>query len=169
MIPRFRISLGTMAMVILTAAAAAALYAKVHALAGIPGLAGMKTDVPALLLLAIGLTSVALGSWKGHSAVQVMLQGTLACLGCLTLLWTARLGLIRPVRYWFQGAFALTVTLPMLARHYVKSALPRGPRRDWWKKTCEAVFFSGLGLLLVSVGGFLQLIVTMTALDFLGK
>ena len=44
----------------------------------------------------------------------------------------------------------------MLARRYVKAGLPRGPRRDWWKKTCEAIFFSFLTLLLVTAGGLLQ-------------
>ena len=85
-----------------------------------------------------------------------MLQVTLACFGCLTLIWVSEAQYERAIRYWCQGTFAATVTLPMLARRYVKAGMPRGPRRDWWKKTCEAIFFSFLTLLLVSAGGLLQ-------------
>ena len=117
---------------------------------------GWNLDVPSLFLLAIALTAVALGSWKEHSAVQIMLQVTLACFSCLTLIWIGEAQYERAIRYWCQGTFAATVTLPMLGRRFVKSGLPRGPRRDWWKKTCEAVFFSFLTMLLVTAGGLLQ-------------
>ena len=92
-----------------------------------------------------------------------MLQVTLACFGCLTLIWIGEAKYERAIRYWCQGTFAATVTLPMLGRRFVKSGLPRGPRRDWWKKTCEAVFFSFLTMILVSVGGLLQAAVYMAA------
>jgi hypothetical protein len=85
-----------------------------------------------------------------------MLQVTLACFSCLTLIWIGEAQYERAIRYWCQGTFAATVTIPMLARRFVKSGLPRGPRRDWWKKTCEAVFFSFLTMLLVTAGGLLQ-------------
>ena len=117
---------------------------------------GWKIDVPSLFLLAIGLTAVALGSWKEHSAAQIMLQVTLACVGCLTLIWIGEEQYERAIRYWCQGMFAATVTIPMLARRFVKTGLPRGPRRDWWKKTCEAAFFSFLTMMLVTAGGLVQ-------------
>ena len=50
----------------------------------------------------------------------------------------------------------MTVTFPLLGRAIVKSRLPRGPRRDWWKKTCEAVIFSFLNILLVTAGAVVQ-------------
>jgi hypothetical protein len=56
----------------------------------------------------------------------------------------------------FQGTFAATVSLPLLARRFVKSGLSRGPRRDWWKKTCEAIFFSFLNMMLVTAGALFQ-------------
>ena len=84
---------------------------------------------------------------------------TLACLGCLTLIYVGEAHYERAVRYWFQGCFAVTVTLPLFARRIVKSTLPRGPRRNWWKKTCEAVFFSFLNLLLVTAGAVFEAVV----------
>ena len=143
-------------MFVLMAAAAMALFVKIqqHTNAVLP--AGWKIDVPSLFLLAIALTAVALGSWKEHSAVQTMLQVTLACVGCLTLIWIGEAQYERAIRYWCQGTFAATVTIPMLARRFVKSGMPRGPRRDWWKKTCEAVFFSFLTMMLVTAGGLFQ-------------
>ena len=161
LIHKIRFSMGTILMFVLMAAAAMALFAKIQHLTDVatrPGvtLPGWKVDVPSLFLLAIVLTAVALGSWKEHTAVQTMLQVTLACLGCLTLIWIGEAQYERAIRYWFQATFAATVTLPLLARRFVKTELPRGPRRDWWKKTCEAVFFSFLNMMLVTVGGLLQ-------------
>ena len=166
LLPKFRFSMATIMMFIVMAAAAMALFVKVANLAeaadapaaqiGILGLAGWRLDAPSLFLLAIFLTAVALGSWKEHSSVQIMLQVTLACVSCLTLIWIGEAKYERAVRYWCQATFAALVTLPMLARRFVKSGMPRGPKRDWWKKTCEAIFFSFLTMLLVSAGGLLQ-------------
>jgi hypothetical protein len=158
---RIRFSTGTIMMFVLTAAAAMALFVKIRhytdvVLVGILAAAGWRIDVPSLFLLAIGLTALALGSWKEHSAAQIMLQVTCACVGCLTLIWIGEAQYERAIRYWCQGMFAATVTIPMMARRFVKTGLPRGPRRDWWKKTCEAVFFSFLTMLLVTAGGLLQ-------------
>jgi hypothetical protein len=168
-IGRFRFSTATAMMLVLAAAAASALFAKVHQYAGAVTQPGWKTDVPSLFILAIGLGAVALGSWKEHSTVQTMLQFTLTCVGCLILIGISEGGYERAIRYWFQGTFAATVTLPLLARRYVKSRLPRGPRRDWWKKTCEAVFFSFLNMMLVTVGGLLQTGVYFVGSEFLAK
>jgi hypothetical protein len=44
--------------------------------------------------------------------------------------------------------------------------MPRGPRRDWWKKTCESVFFSFLTMMLVTVGGLFQFFVYEVASSF---
>ncbi len=153
---RIRFSMGTIMMFVLMSAAVMALFVKIHQHTDAVLPAGWKIDVPSLFLLAIGLTAVALGSWKEHSAVQMMLQVTLACVGCLTLIWIGEAQYERAIRYWCQGMFAATVTIPMLARRFVKIGMARGPRREWWKKTCEAVFFSFLTMILVTVGGLLQ-------------
>ena len=163
-----RFSMGTIMMFVLMVAAGMALFVKIQHLtdsvaapAALPP--GWNLDVPSLFLLAIALTAVALGSWKEHTAVQIMLQVTLACFGCLTLIWIGEAQYERAIRYWCQGTFAATVTIPMLGRRFVKSGLPRGPRRDWWKKTCEAIFFSFLTMLLVTAGGLLQAAVYLAA------
>jgi hypothetical protein len=164
LIRKIRFSMGTIMMFVLMAAAAMALFVKIQRLTdGTPIPPGWNLDIPSLFLLAIVLTAVALGSWKEHSAVQTMLQVTLACVGCLSLIWIGEAQYDRAIRYWCQGTFAATVTLPMLARRFVKSGLPRGPRRDWWKKTCEAIFFSFLTMMLVTAGGLLQVAVYMVA------
>jgi hypothetical protein len=164
LIRRIRFSMGTIMMFVLMAAAAMALFVKIQRLTdGVPIPPGWNLDVPSLFLLAIVLTAVALGSWKEHSAVQTMLQVTLACVGCLSLIWIGEARYDRAIRYWCQGTFAATVTLPMLARRFVKSGLPRGPRRNRWKKTCEAIFFSFLTMMLVTAGGLLQVAVYLLA------
>jgi hypothetical protein len=165
---KLRFSMGTIMMFVLMAAAAMALFVKIQRLTdailvGGPIPPGWNLDIPCLFLLAIALTAVALGSWKEHSAVQTMLQVTLACVGCLSLIWIGEAKYERAIRYWCQGTFAATVTLPMLARRFVKSGMSRGPRRDWWKKTCEAIFFSFLTMMLVTAGGLLQATVYMVA------
>jgi hypothetical protein len=159
----------TIAMLVLTAAVAFALFAKVRQHTGAVAPAGWKLDIPSLFLLAIGLTALALGSWKEHTAVQTMLQMTLTCLGCLVLIWIGEAQHERAIRYWFQGTFATTVSLPLLARRIVKAELPKGPRREWWKKTCEAMVFSFLNLMLVTVGGILQGAVYVLGTSFLVK
>jgi hypothetical protein len=149
--------MGAIMMFVLMAAAAMALFVKVLNLtdaAAVP--AGWRVDVPSLFLLAILLTAVALGSWKEHTSVQIMLQVALACVSCLTLIWIGEAKYERAIRYWCQATFAATVTLPLVARRFIKARVPKGPKRDWWKKTCEAVFFSFLTMLLVSAGGLIQ-------------
>jgi hypothetical protein len=171
LIQKVRFSMGTIMMFVLMVAAGMALFVKIQhiadsvtAPAALPP--GWNFDVPSLFLLAIALTAVSLGSWKEHTAVQIMLQVTLACFSCLTLIWIGEAQYERAIRYWCQGTFAATVTLPMLARRYVKSGFHRGPRRDWWKKTCEAIFFSFLTMLLVTAGGLLQAAVYVAASSF---
>ena len=169
LIRNIRFSMGTIMMFVLTAAAAMALFAKIQQHTDVVTPPGWKIDVPSLFLLAIVLTAVALGSWKEHTAVQTMLQVTLTCLGCLTLIWIGEAQYERAIRYWFQVTFAATVTFPMVARRFVKAGLARGPRRDWWKKTCEAVFFSFLNMMLVTVGGLLQTAVYVVGSELLPK
>ncbi len=167
LIPRIRYTMGTVMMFVVMTAAVMALYVKIDQHTGNVLPAGWKLDVPVLFLTAIGLTALALGSWKEHTAVQIMLQVTLACVGCLTLVWIGEAQYERAIRYWCQGMFAATVTIPMIVRRIVKTGLPRGPRRDWWKKTCEAAFFSFLTMLLVTAGGLLQAAVYVVGTELL--
>jgi len=145
-------------MLVATAAAASALFAKARQHTPSGFLPSIRFDAPFLFVLSIGLTATALGALKRHSAVQTMLQIILACLGFLTLFWLLDAKLTRPLLYWFQANFAVLVTVPLLARRLVKTEMARGPRRDWWKRTLEAVFFSFLSMMLVLVGILLQVI-----------
>jgi hypothetical protein len=168
LISRIRFSLATIMMFVLAAAASSALYAKILQHSNAIAEPGWFFDIPTLFLLAIVLTALALGSWKAHSAVQIMLQTTLACLGCLTLIWIGEAQYDRALRYWFQGCFAATVTIPLVARAIVKSTLARGPRRNWWKKTCEAVVFSFLNIILCTTGAAFQAFIVMYGAEFFG-
>jgi Ca2+/Na+ antiporter len=153
---KIRFTMGAIMMFVLMIAAAMALFVKIQQYTDPATLPGLKIDVPSLFLLAIVLTAVAFGSWKEHTVVQIMLQVTLACFIALTLIWISEAQYERAIRYWCQATFAATVTLPMIARRFVKSGMARGPRRDWWKKTCESVFFSFLTMMLVTAGGLFQ-------------
>ncbi len=168
--PRF--TLAAAMMFVLTTGAASALYVKIWQRMegiGVPGWMFAMVDVPTLFLLAIFLTAIALAALKQHSPVHTMLQVTLACLGCLSLIWIAEAHYGRAIRYWFQGIFAVTVAFPLLGRAIVKSKLPRGPRRDWWKKTCEAVIFSFLNIVLVSAGAVAQVAIIEYGSELFGK
>ncbi len=153
---RFRVSIATMLMLVLTAAVASAFFAEVREHGG-SSTPVWKIDLPTLATVAIASTAVALGSMKGHSPVQMMLQATLAYLGYLSLIWLGEAKMERPLLYWFQASFALTVALPMLIRRSVKARMPRGPRRTWWKRTMEAIVFSFLNMLLIVAGAMAQL------------
>ncbi len=162
LLPKVRFTLGTVMMIVLFAASASALFARIcHLLEENPpaNMPGWKYDSAAVVILAIGLTAVALGSLKSHSAAQTMLQGTLACLGYLSLIQLAEGDHPRLLLYFFQALFAVLAALPLLARRFVKARMDRGPRRDWWKRTCEAVFFAFLNMILVLAGIFLQVFV----------
>jgi hypothetical protein len=155
LITLFRFRMATIMMFVASAAAASALFVKImRHVSSLP--MGWSVDAPTLFITALALTAIALASWKDHTANQTMLQFTLTCVGCLILIWIGEAGQERVIRYWFQGMFAATVTLPLMARRIVKTALPRGSRRTWWKNTCDAVFFAFLNMILVSAGGLFQ-------------
>lgn len=155
-IPRVRFSMGSISMFVVTAAAGSALFEKLmeHSRTGVTPT--WKYDSPTLVVLAIALTAIALGALKSHSAVQTMLQATVAFLGYFSLISIAESGHLRVLLYWFQSAFAATVALPLVARKVVKEQMPRGPRRNWWKKTCEALVFAFFNIMLVALGAFIQ-------------
>jgi hypothetical protein len=158
---KFRFSMAMAMMMVVAAAAASALFAKVRAHVPTGNSPYLKTDAPILFVLSIGLTAVGLAALKSHSVGQTLLQITVACLGYVSLIGLAETGRERPLLYWFQISFGLFVTIPLVARRLVKTEMERGPRRDWWKKTCEAVFFAFLTMMLVLVGLLLQWIAAL--------
>jgi hypothetical protein len=146
-----------LALLVVASATASALFAKVYLLFRPEDISTSDTpflhlDAPIILLLGIALTAITLGAIKGHSLALILLQITLSCLGILSLIWLTEAEQHRLLLYWFQTAFLLTVAAPMLARHLLKTHLPRGPRRSWWKKTLETVIFSAVNMGLVGIG-----------------
>ncbi len=158
-LPRIRFSMASVMMLVVTAAAGSAFFVEVreHARTASIGMSS-QYDLAAVGTLAVSLTAVALGALKHHSAVQMMLPATITYLGFLSVIWIAEAGYERLLFYWVQIAFALTVALPLVARRHVKAELPRGPGRTWWKRTCEAVVFAFPNMVLVVLGGFLQVL-----------
>jgi hypothetical protein len=150
-----RFSMATAMMLVATAAAGSAFFVKVqkHAPGRRPH---MKVDAPVLAVLAVGLTAVAVGAYRGHTASQMMLQMTIACLAFVVLIGMAEAKMDRAMLYWFQAAFGLVVTIPLLARRAVTTRMEPGPRRDWWRGTCEALVFSFVTMILVVLGFFAQ-------------
>lgn len=154
-LPRFRISIATGMMLVVTTASASALAARVLRL-----LTDVTTnpfefgfyDLCAVLILGIVLTAVALAARKGHSPNQTMLQITVTCLSFLYAITMFELSSQRIKIYWLQALFGVLVALPLVARRLIKRRLDRGPRRSWWMKTCEAVAFAYLNMLLVLAG-----------------
>jgi hypothetical protein len=155
-LPKLRLTMATAMMLVVTCGMASALFAKIHKYSAVATQVYLKIDAPILFVVSIVSTAIGLGALKSHSANQTMIQTSVACFAYLTLIWIAESGQERPLLYWFQISFALMVTAPLLARRIIKSEMPRGPRRDWWKKTCEAIFFAFLTMMLVLLGILIQ-------------
>ena len=166
--PRFRISLATVMIVVITAAAASALFASLvrHLPTG-PMSTAIRYDVAILFVLGIILTGMAIAARKAHSPHLAMLQITVACLGYLGLLSLAEISLSRPLFYWYQASFAALVVVPLIARRIVKRQIEKGPRRTLWMKRCEALAFAFLNMVLVLTGVGVQLILVLMMTNFL--
>ena len=158
---KLRFTMATVMMAVVTAAVASALFAKARDHIPTTSYPYLAIDAPAVFVISIVLTAVALGSLKSHSPGQVMLQIDLACLSYLGLISLAEAGAHRPLLYWFQVSFALQAALPLIARSHVKADMERGPRRTWWKKTTEAVLFSFFTIFIVLVSSFLQFLTVL--------
>ena len=156
--PRPRISIAVLMLRVVTAAAGSAVYARVFRLVANAAPSTYNHDVAALFVLGIVLTALALAARKRHTAVQAMIQITLACLGFLTLIAVADLKSERPAFWWYQLTFALLVVGPLIARRRARTRMQRGPRRIWWMNTYEAIAFSFLNMLLVFTGIGIQFV-----------
>jgi hypothetical protein len=163
MLRKMRFTMATVMMMVVTAAVASALFAKARDHIPTAKYPYLRVDAPAVFVISIALTGIALGALKAHSAGQIMLQIVLAYLAYLGLISLAEAGAYRPLVYWFQACFALLATAPLIARSYVKTELERGPRRTWWKKTTEAVLFSFFTIVLVWVSSFIQWLTSLLA------
>jgi len=154
---RPRISIATVMMLVVTAASASALAARMlRLLAKSAQVAGDRYDGVAVVILAIVLTGLALAARKGHSLNQAMVQITLACLGLLFVLSLPEWGSFRLMIYWLQILFATLVVGPLMVRRAVRTRMDRGPRRTWWMRTCEAIAFAYLNILLVLAGAGIE-------------
>ena len=155
---KFRFSMATAMVGVVTAAVASALFARLRDnLTTVPStLPYLSVDVPAAFVLSIAVTAMSLGAFKAHSPKQVLLQMVLAYLSYFSVILLAEAGAYRPLFYWFQAGCLLLVALPLMARSSIKAEMERGPRRDWWKRTTEAVVFSFFTVVIVTLSSWLQ-------------
>lgn len=167
---RFRFSMAAIMMLVVTSASAFALFMKVRAMldtarANPRSNSSWPVDSPAILLIGIELTAIAIAAVRKHTAIQMMIQATLACLMLLVLMY--QLGhpsgignfVERTSRYWFQSCFALTVVLPLLAGRLLSAEMEPGPRLMWWRGTMESVLASFANLMLVGVGVLVEMVI----------
>jgi hypothetical protein len=142
---RFRFSIGTMMLFVLTAASASAMAARLHHL--LQGDERWAIDVPALGTLAISLTAVAIVSVRRGTLHQGMLQVALCCALVLATVGLIEADWTRALPYWFQTCFALIVALPLALRR---------TERPWSLWASEVLLGAFANLMLVLVGVFLQ-------------
>ncbi len=160
--PRLRISMATVIIVVFTTASASALFSRLaRHMPPTPVTPTLRYDVATLFVAAIILTGMAIAARKGHSPRLAMLQVTVACLGYLGLISLAEVNKGRPVFYWYQVTFAALVVVPLVIRRIIKSGMEKSPRRAQWMKTCESFAFAFLNMVLVLIGVGVQLLVVI--------
>jgi hypothetical protein len=126
---RLRLRLATLLVLVVASAPALALYAKMLEHIG-PG----DLDAPAVTLLAIVLTGIAVGAWRRASPGQVIAQIGLACAALLVLV---EISFTRLVNYWLAIVVAVTIVVPLLARSQASATQGSGTgsRRVAWAST----------------------------------
>lgn len=161
MFRKVRISMADVLMLVLAAAAASALFARLRMMIKAKGATDhWDLHVPAVLVLAIVLTCVAIGSWRRFSLAGSTLCATSACLQILSLILLAETAKTAPTTakamlYWLQACFALTVVAPGLALRSSWAGEFAGTRRAV-KNACEALIASFAAMVLVMIGAMLQ-------------
>lgn len=149
---RVRFSIGTLMVLVLASTLVVALFFQLVKLSESIGSGLLGGHGPAVLVLAIVLTAVALGCWRGASLDAIGFQISTCCALALVAIGFHQAGWYRPLIYWFQGVFALTIVTPLVGRRLSPRARP-----PWVDAAGQALFLSGCNLLLVLVGTSLQL------------
>jgi hypothetical protein len=83
---KMRFTMATVMMLVVTAAVAFALFAKARDHVPHAQYPYINIDAPAVFVISIALTAIALGALKAHSPGQIMLQIVLAYLAYLALI-----------------------------------------------------------------------------------
>jgi hypothetical protein len=165
---RFRFTMATVMLLVVTSAAASALFAKVHALtpaSGAPYLSNVDSGI--LVIATVVMVGATLGTLKGHSPAQIMLQVTLACLGLYLFLTMVEAKLRHPLLYWLHACFLVLVLIPALVRRAAKDRIERGPARNRRKRTCEAIMFSFVTMMIVMLALFLEWLAAVIGMNII--
>lgn len=152
---RFRISMASIMMLVVVAATASALFAKIVEIIS-SEFAEWKYDIAAVFVLAIALTAIALGALRSHSGVQMMIQATAVYLSFLSIIWIVEREHYRIAIYWFQVLFAGTVAFPLLALRFAKADAEGETGQGWPRRLFESLPLAFGNLILVFLGVWFQ-------------
>jgi hypothetical protein len=144
---RFRFRLGTMLVLVGASAPAIALYAIIP-----ESLSDPNDDSPALTLLAIVLTGIAVGAWRRATPSLVIAQIGLTCAAILALLEAEG----RVANYWLALVVAVTIVLPLLARSQPHATQESGPGSRWVAWTAAMLLNVALNLIALMIFCFLN-------------
>lgn len=150
---RFRISMASIMVLVVAAAAASALFAKIVKIIS-DAFGEYKYDAGAVVIIAIALTAIALGTLRNHSGVQMMIQAAGTYLGFLSLLWIIDGEHMRAVFYWFQASFAGMIVFPLLARRFAGVEPEAGAEPGWLGRVLETLPLIFCNIVLVTIGQF---------------
>ena len=149
----FRLTLSTIMIAVLASATSTAMTVRVYQF-----LEGDEEgeEVAALLLIAVILTAIAIGSWRRSSLAAILLQITVCCAFIAGVVELAE-PFPRVFRYTLQVWSALFVALPLVIRRYATPSSPSKRQRPRLVALSEFLLGCGANLMLVWIGMWLQL------------
>ncbi len=153
---RFRFSLGSLMVFILTAAAASALYAKIIELLNGTANPISAYDVANVVLIALLLSSTIVVCIRRETVNQGMFQVTLSCVVILATLALIEENLVRLLLYWAQLCFAVLLVLPLVLRRLALDGEETESRRAWLVWVAEVLLGSFANIILVLLGILIQ-------------
>ncbi|MDR3636707.1 MAG: hypothetical protein P4L84_23085 [Isosphaeraceae bacterium] len=155
----FRFSLGTLMILVLMMATISGMSVRMNHLLKTTS-NSLAIDAPALAVIAITITAIAIVSVRRGTLHQGMLQITVCCALVLVTVGLMEAEWTRALRYWFQACFALTVALPLLLRRFAVGNGGTDPRRAWVLWTSEVLLAAFANVVLVLLGILIQIILT---------
>ncbi len=155
--PRSRFSLALMMLLVVTAASAAALGARIDRIwQGTTG--WFRGELVGLLILAISANGVVLARWSRHGMVQALSQINVACLTLLAMIAANEWGDGFLVFRWLPVLLMLALVAPLGAIQLIQDQHLRSPRAVWWSKTAEVMACAAINLLAVGLELYLVLV-----------
>ncbi|SIO25828.1 hypothetical protein SAMN05444166_3292 [Singulisphaera sp. GP187] len=156
---RFRLTMRTMMIAVLTAAMASALFSELWRLLKASSTSNVHVDVPTIVILGICLNAVAIGCWGRLTLEQTFIQIAICCLMVLTAAWIWESKLTRLMRYWLQLSFAVGVVLPLFVRTIIVDKKKPTPRTRRIASNINNIIFAYINFIIVLIVAVFQLLV----------